>query len=265
MALVQALKTGPEGTKKLEEYYNEEDYYLGKGDERFQLHFDGKIADQLGIKGVADKKTWEAVTRGDFSAFGEKKLWNGKGQHRIGADIGFSAPKSFSIAALVNGDERLIEVHKKAIEACKKVYEEECVVARYGHGSNIWKNPKQALFAHVTHISNRDQEPQLHEHLLILNVTRGEDGQLRKMESKLLVEKQKLLNEIYLQKLAEGARELGYDVEWRKSLNGNVVQPEIKDVSREQIQAFSQRSAEVEEYLKDKYGVNAQARHQVLF
>ena len=258
MALVQALKTGPEGTKKLEEYYNEEDYYLGKGDERFQLHFDGKIADQLGIKGVADKKTWEAVTRGDFSAFGEKKLWNGKGQHRIGADIGFSAPKSFSIAALVNGDERLIEVHKKAIEACKKVYEEECVVARYGHGSNIWKNPKQALFAHVTHISNRDQEPQLHEHLLILNVTRGEDGQLRKMESKLLVEKQKLLNEIYLQKLAEGARELGYDVEWRKSLNGNVVQPEIKDVSREQIQAFSQRSAEVEEYLKDKYGVNAQ-------
>lgn len=258
MALVQALKTGPEGSKKLQDYYSEEDYYLGKGDERFQLHFDGQIADQLGIKGVAKKEDWQAVTKGDYSRFGEKTLWNGKGQHRIGADIGFSAPKSFSIAALVSGDDRLIEVHKRAIEACKKVYEEECIVARYGHGSNIWKNAEQALFAHVTHISNRDQEPQLHEHLLILNVTRGEDGELRKMESKLLVEKQKLLNEIYLQKLAEGAKELGYDVEWRKSLNGNVVQPEIADVSREQIQAFSKRSAEVEAYLKDKYGVNAQ-------
>ena len=258
MALVQALKTGLEGTKKLEEYYNEEDYYLGKGDERFQLHFDGKIADQLGIKGVAKKEDWQAVTKGDFSAFGEKKLWRGKGQHRIGADIGFSAPKSFSIAALVHGDDRLIEVHKKAIEECKKVYESECIVARYGPGGEEWKNARQALFAHVTHISNRDQEPQLHEHLLILNVTRGEDGQLRKMESKLLVEKQKLLNEIYLQQLAEGARELGYDVEWRKSLNGNVLQPEIADVSREQIQAFSKRSEEVEEYLKDKYGITAQ-------
>ncbi len=258
MALVQALKTGAEGTKKLEEYYQEEDYYLGKGDERFQLHFDGEIANQLGIKGVAKKEDWQAVTKGDFSAFGEKVLWSGKGQHRIGADIGFSAPKSFSVAALVSGDDRLIEVHKRAIEECKKVYEQECIVARYGPGGEEWKNAGQALFAHVTHISNRDQEPQLHEHLLILNVTRGEDGQLRKMESKLLVEKQKLLNEIYLQQLAEGARELGYDVEWRKSLNGTVLQPEIADVTSDQIRAFSKRSEEVETYLRDKYGVTAQ-------
>ncbi len=256
MAQARVLKTGSKDVKALEEYYQAEDYYLGKGDERFQLKLDGEIAEQLGIKGVPDKETWNQVCKGNFGK--EGVLWNGKGEHRIGMDIGFSAPKSFSVAALVHGDDRLINVHKMAIEEAKRVYENECIVARYGHGGERWEQTGQALFAHVTHVSSRNQEPQLHEHLLILNVTRGEDGQLRKMENRLVIEKQRLLGEVYYQKLVEGAKELGYDVEWRKSLNGNALQPELACITPEQCAAFASRSKEIEAFVKDRYGVGLQ-------
>ena len=161
-------------------------------------------------------KVFEAMLTGELP---NGIVLPGKGnqqeQRRAGFDATFSAPKSVSIAALLN-DDRLIEVHQQAVKTALKVAETRYAQDREWNREMKAVEVKQtgnlaiALFLHDT---SRDLDPNLHTHAVILNGTKDTNGNYRALYTEELYGHRKLLDDIYLNELAHGARQLGYEIE----------------------------------------------------
>ena len=106
--------------------------------------------------------------------------------HRAGFDITFFASKSISTMALVAGDERLIDVHKEAMQTAINYLEKEFAQTRTydDEGNRQRTNTESLAYAQFTHYTSRATEkdatpdPQLHTHNFIMNATKG--GRFRK-------------------------------------------------------------------------------------
>jgi len=121
-----------------ETYYRKDDYYLEKeGGEDHKLEWAGKLAAELGLSGKASEEDWKNALHGLFPGGIEitggsfKDPNTGELLKRAGTDFEFSAPKSFSIQALVHGDDRLIQFHREAVSVAMSFLEEQ-VGARRG-------------------------------------------------------------------------------------------------------------------------------------
>ena len=171
-------------------------------------------------------------------------LHRGGGARRGGTDFEFSAPKSFSIQALVNGDRRLIDVHRRRWHRAATDRSDHRDT-RTEKGSTRLEFTRSAVIAQFEHATSRAGDPDLHSHVVVLNLTRRADGQWRSIENAEMFKEQRLMYEIYLSELAKGAKDLGYGITIGK--HGN---PELAHITREQIEHFSRRSREVEAELR---------------
>ena len=84
-------------------YFAADNYYTRADADRSGEWF-GKGADKLVLSGEVDAKTFEAILKG-FLPDGTR-LGTDKREHRAGTDLTFSMPKSWSLLALVGGDQR---------------------------------------------------------------------------------------------------------------------------------------------------------------
>ena len=79
----------------------------------------GKGAEELGLEGQVDPDVFRAVLEGEVPDGSQKRLGrigkDGERIHRPGRDLTFSAPKSVSLAALVGGDQRVVDAHDRAV------------------------------------------------------------------------------------------------------------------------------------------------------
>ena len=94
------------------------------------------------------------------------------------------------------------------------------------------------LFQHDT---NRNQEPNLHFHAVIANVTQGKDGKWRTLKNDKLWQLNTLLNTIAMARFRTSIEKLGYDA-GPTLKHGNF---EAKGISRHEVMAFSTRRKEV--------------------
>lgn len=94
------------------------------------------------------------------------------------------------------------------------------------------------LFQHDT---NRNQEPNLHFHAVVANVTRGPDGVWRTLKNDRLWSLNTLLNSIAMARFRTSVDKLGYEA-GPALKHGNF---EARGISREQLMAFSTRRQEV--------------------
>ena len=239
-----------------ETYYRKDDYYLEKeGGEDHKLEWCGKLASEMGLLGKADASDWKSALHGHFP--GGIKVEGGSFKDpetgallkRAGTDFEFSAPKSFSIQALVHGDDRLIQAHRESVDEAIAFLEEQ-IGARRGHAGKNWETTGQGLFGRVTHMTSRDGDPQLHDHVVGLNVTKNSDGRYQAMTNDRMMNYQRQAQEIYFAGYARRAIALGYDLE-----KGKYGEPELAGYTREQIEHFSKRLSDVDNYLQEKFGV----------
>jgi TrwC relaxase len=100
---------------------------------------------------------------------------------------------------------------------------------------------EKLVVASFQHGTSRAQDPQLHTHNVILNMTKSEDGTWRSLEPRAIYQAQKQIGAIYRQELAREVRTLGYDVAVSKDSMF-----EIAGVPQEALDAFSRRSADIE-------------------
>ncbi len=184
---------------------------------------------------------------------GGATLRRGGGARRGGTDFEFSAPKSFSIQALVNGDRRLIDVHRSAVSIARQRIEATIATRVTERGTMRLEFTRSAVIAQFEHATSRAGDPDLHSHVVVLNLTRRADGQWRSIENAEMFKEQRLMYETYLSELAKGANDLGYGITIGK--HGN---PELAHITREQIEHFSRRSREVEAELESE-GVTREA------
>ena len=100
-------------------YFEKEGYYA-KDDPLHREANDwyGKGAESMGLSGPVEPEAFEKVLEGHVP--GGRRLGrrerDGTLNHRPGVDVKLSAPKSVSLAALVDGDRRIVKAHDKAVK-----------------------------------------------------------------------------------------------------------------------------------------------------
>ena len=230
-------------------YFSKDDYYA-KDDPRIAGTWHGLGAARLGL-------AHKAVELDEFKSMLEGKLPNGTelgrsdGQgnlrHKPGWDLTFSAPKSVSILALAGEDERLVTAHDRAVQSAMMYVERHAAVTRIREDGQVrYEHSGNLVWATFKHESNREMEPQLHSHNVVLNCTYAE-GKWRSLESHEIYKLKMLAGEVYRSELAREVRNLGYEVQ-QTHKDGRF---EIKGVPQDLISKFSERTKQIEEYLRE--------------
>ncbi|WP_230281046.1 MobF family relaxase [Croceicoccus sp. Ery15] len=228
-------------------YYEADDYYADGG--LSPSEWQGEGAKELGLAGEVERDAFRDMLDGrlpDDQQLGTTR--DGKLEHRPGWDVTMSAPKSVSIMAEVAGDRRLVGAHDRAVKAALAFAERHASATRIREDGKVERHQTGNLVvASFLHDTSRAQDPQLHTHNVIMNMTRDADGNWRSLEPRAFYQLQKAIGAIYRQELAVGVRELGYEIETSKDSLF-----EIKGVSPDVIRAFSERAAQVEARLAER-------------
>ena len=240
-----------------ETYYTAENYYSNE-ENQANSAWSGKGAKSLGLSGQVQGEAFKNLLHGN-SPQGDKTLSGRKinpDKHRAGIDLTFSAPKSLSLAALVEGNEALEQAHRTAVARTLAVIEERYAQTRVrteeGRKAIATGNLIVAQFHHDT---SREKDPQLHTHCVVINATQLEDGRWQSLHNDILFKQQKLLGMIYQNELAVEVQCLGYAIDPRA--NG---QFELQGYRPEDLQTFSKRR----EQILAAVGENATAQEREL-
>lgn len=236
-------------------YFAADNYYTRADADRSGAWF-GKGAEELGLSGAVDAKTFEAVLKGFLPDGG--RVGSDNRVHRAGTDLTFSMPKSWSLLALVGGDRRILDAYGAAVREtlawAEKNLAETRMDVRGKEQVVATGNLVVALFQHDT---NRNQEPNAHFHAVIANVTKGPDGKWRAVRNDKLWEHNTLLNAMTMARFRLGVEKLGYEVgEFGK--HGNFEAVGVPKAVRD---AFSSRRAEILGQLATMEGTGLAARN----
>ena len=248
-------------------YYERDGYYAKEDPAHRQASaWTGKGAAALGLQGPVDPDTFRAVLEGRVPDGSGKRLGragkDGEFQHRPGRDLTFSAPKSVSLAALVGGDARVVDAHDRAVGRAIDWFERNAAETRMKDaesGRMARAGGQKTVIATFRHDASRNLDPALHTHSVIANMVRGEDGKWRTMANERLYASKMLLGALYRNELAGELATLGYGIE-KTHADGRF---EIAGVSREVVEAYSTRRAEIEAAVAER-GANGTAENQRL-
>ncbi|RZW36487.1 conjugative relaxase [Escherichia coli] len=215
MSIAQVRSAGSAGN-----YYTDKDnyYVLGSMGERWA----GRGAEQLGLQGSVDKDVFTRLLEGRLPDGADlSRMQDGSNRHRPGYDLTFSAPKSVSMMAMLGGDKRLIDAHNQAVDFAVRQVEALASTRVMTDGQSetvLTGNLVMALFNHDT---SRDQEPQLHTHAVVANVTQY-NGEWKTLSSdkvgktgfiENVYANQIAFGRLYREKLKEQVEALGYETE----------------------------------------------------
>lgn len=204
-------------------YYTDKDnyYFLGEN----STEWFGKGAEKLGLLGqTVDQGLFQSVLEGKLSDGSDLSFMkNGVNAHRAGHDLTFSAPKSVSVLALVEGEKSLVTAHNEAVK--KTLSELETLISTRSmiNGVPIHTGTGNMLSALFTHDTSRNLDPQLHTHAIVANATFDEvTGKWKTLSSdkaenlgfvETVWNNQVAFGSIYRQFLKEEVLKQGYEVE----------------------------------------------------
>jgi conjugative relaxase-like TrwC/TraI family protein len=248
------LKITPVSAAQAKGYYEKDDYYAQDLEQESlssmpTSEWFGELANQLGLEGRVEAEVFQRLLEGETE--GGRSL-HAKGinleKHRAGYDCTFSAPKSYSIAALL-ADERLVELQQEAVKTALSIAQEryaqdrEWNVTEKKQEAVVTGNFAVALFLHDT---SRNLDPNLHTHAVVLNGTEDANGNYRALHTDEIFAHRKLLDQVYLNELAYGAQQLGYEIEL--TTDGF----ELKGYEPELLDSFSSRRKEIEAHVNQQ-------------
>lgn len=258
LTISKALTMGQAKDYYREDYSNAERNQYGQGD-TIKGEWFGRLAEQWGLTGKVKQEQYERLVEGQdphtggqlirnvkpynyVNQYGEEVTTRG---HRAGWDATFSAPKSVSLAALVGGDARIREAHRKSVVTAL-VELERYIQAKMGGAKPSITTMRMvaAKFEHDTARPDKKHNyaaPQLHTHVIIFNLTQLVEGKWRALDSTELFNSQRYATAIYRAVLAIELQRLGYEIE----VDGRTGAPEIVGFSKEYLEASSLRGKEL--------------------
>ncbi|MDE0032360.1 MAG: conjugative relaxase [Deltaproteobacteria bacterium] len=200
--------------------YYEKDGYYTKDDpaHREASAWTGRGAEDLGLSGPVDPDAFKAVLEGkvpDGPRLGKRDK-DGEIHHRPGRDVTLSAPKSVSLMALVEGDERIVAAHDRAVTRTLAWVERNAVEIRMqdrASGAMVHTGGQKMVAATFRHDASRNLDPQLHTHAVVANMVQGDDSKWRTMVNDGLYRNKMAIGAVYRAELARGLKDLGYGTE----------------------------------------------------
>ena len=237
---------------------SKDDYFFAEG-KTVQGYWHGKLVGEF----VLDRR----VSQKDFSDFahninpktGERLSLRETNNRRTSIEYSFSAPKSVSVVMALTGDKEILNAHRLAVKKAMEAVEADMHTQVRINGRNTYQKTGNLLYARFDHFTARpvkeqgsphakySADPQLHSHCIVPNVTRY-NGQLRALEGSVVHSVAGYYEAIYHSQLSKSLQDMGYAVVRTKE------RYEIKGVSRQVIEKFSNRTLEIERLAK-KLGI----------
>jgi len=167
-----------------------------------------------------------------------------------GFDLTFSPTKSVSTAwALADRETRevIYRCHQKAIAEVLSYAEREVFHTRTGSQGCVEEEIVGVVAASFTHFDSRDGDPQLHDHVVVLNRAQTKsDGVWRTLDSRQLFASTVMLSEMHQGVLSDLlTAELGWDWEAHTRRSSTAPKWEVAGVSTRLMEEFSQRTAAI--------------------
>ncbi|HKR15330.1 MAG TPA: MobF family relaxase [Pyrinomonadaceae bacterium] len=259
MTLSKALAAGQAKDYFQAEYTNAQESYYSEG-ETVKGKWFGKQAEAWTLQGDVQEEHFDRLCEGQHPLTGGQLVRHvtshkyenrygetvESGEHRAGWDATFSAPKSVSLAALVGGDERILQAHDRSVDVALNELE-KYAQARMGgnHPAQITGRLIGAKFQHDSARPDRKTgyaAPQLHTHTVIFNLTETEDGRIKPIQPLDLYRSQRYATQVYRSVLAIELQKLGYEI----IVDRRTGAPEITGFSNEYLTASSPRRDEIQ-------------------
>uniref|UniRef100_UPI001964411F MobF family relaxase n=1 Tax=Burkholderia sp. LMG 13014 TaxID=2709306 RepID=UPI001964411F len=249
---------GKKGANILQYLKNTEYYQGSDGKMQNPTRWIGDGPEALGLSGVVDHKALDLMAAGR-GPNGEPLVANAGAEHNMGYDLTFSPFKTFSVAwARANPEERerLLGAHRAAVDLSLQ-YLKENLDVRAGAGGTERIGCSELFAAGFTHFTNRNLDPQVHEHVLLFNVVRGADGKTRSLNTRDLQQHVYVMDQIHKGALAHSLTEMGYAVNREIELHQHTgretghVRYDIDGISREVVLAESSRRLELVKYAEE--------------
>lgn len=162
---------------------------------------------------------------------------------RVFYDFTFSPPKSVSVAALVDGDRRIVKAHNAAVKIAITELE-QFAAARVRRGrTNADRRTGNIVAALFQHDTSRALDPHLHTHCIVFNATHDrQEGCWKALQNFEMLGAQKYVENVYYHELARTLRSFGYTIQ--NNARGDF---EIAEISRDVCELFSKRHREIDE------------------
>lgn len=232
-------------------YYMAKDnyYFLGS----MEASWMGKAAELLGLEGPVDAKTFDDALAGFFpQGVDLSRMSGGQNIHRPGYDLTLSAPKSISVLGVVLGDSRILEAHQRAVGVAMGEIERLASTRVMVDGVSQTEMTGKLLAAAFHHDTSRELDPQLHTHLIVMNLTEylGEWKTLSsdKVGNSGFIENvyalQVALGKIYRNELRQVVEEMGF----RTVVTGK---NDLWEIGGVPVEIFSQRTQQIREAVGD--------------
>src|SRR6266511_2081841 len=244
VAAVAKLSAGRERYYLDEVAHTLDDYYAGKGESPGR--WVGATARRLGMQGEVGLEAFRAAFDGRDPATGELL---GRAHPRNGMrayDIVFRPVKDVSLLYGLGSPEVAgvaLAAHQAGVSAAV-AYLDEVVGARRGKAGRDLRHVagQGVLAASFTHRQSREQDPLLHDHLIIPNRIEGPDGRWTAIDGRDMYENRLAVDAVYRATYqAQLMRDLG--VRWSEpDQYGN---RSIVGMSEELVQAMSKRDHQI--------------------
>lgn len=223
-------------------YYGDaaDDYYAKDGEAQV---WQGKGAALLGLVGEVDADRFRQLLAGQVEPgrSNARRSTRDDAKIRIGIDLTFSAPKSVSLLALIGGDAAVVAAHDRAVSLTLADVERRAEARQKVDGTSRVEKTGNLIIAKFRHETTRAYDPALHTHAVVMNLTRRADGEWRALHNDEIIRATAYMGAEYRAHLAREVETLGHEL--RYGPGGTF---ELARFSRDQIEAFSVRSQEIE-------------------
>jgi conjugative relaxase-like TrwC/TraI family protein len=209
--------------------------------------------ERLGIEGKWEREEFLRDDAGEVLGIAtvEDQLIK-RGKNSIPAyGFTFSAPKSVSVLWALADDPNtrqcVLDAHLVAVDTAMAWMEAQGATARRGHGGRDGHVSAKLIGGAFLHLDSREQDPQIHSHVVLLNAGLGEDGKWSTVDSRTLLMIKQGTDAIYSVALRSAMTEM-LGVEWGVDDGHN--QRELKGLDPQLLRHFSRRSRAIEQELE---------------
>ena len=231
--------------------------YLVRNDRahRTANRWHGRGAEALGLPERVSRRRFVQVLEGHVPGTDIRlgRVVDGEHKHRPGWDCTFSAPKSVSLEALLHDNKAVMWAHDASVRAALDWMEAEFLQTR-GYEPATGRRPRVKanglVAATFRHVASRNNDPQLHTHAVIANMTRNAAGEWRSVEPTQLQRNRRLIGAWYRNDLARRLGKLGYVLV--PTQVGGLPSFELAGYSPAMLEAFSTRRRDILDYMADK-------------
>lgn len=246
----------PLSSGKVAEYFRHQDPIIGSPGT-----WQGKGAEHLGLRGKVQAEAFDALLKGNNPETGDRLREKAKtGHDRAAVDMVLSPPKSMSIVAI--NDTSIIEAHHKAVFTAIDHMESYAQTRQQINGIRATIVTGNLIAAKFNHFLSRSLDPQLHSHLVVMNLTQLSDGHWRALDNRPLYQHQLDIGQCYRTELAQQLLDRDFQLNIIDNYRNFF---EIKGVPEELISSFSSRREKLAnpsllDNLRESYPLASEAR-----